>query len=169
MRPTAKSSGERVCEASTCSITNSRRSESRRKSRLVDTVEGVLGRGCVIPLRGWNKCDSGLQVLRIRSRKTAEPKLREDTQVSSCRVGGRKIIGVGGCKVVRLGLTPRERGPNTRRALTAWCRLGVPAGDVERQRSVDFVVKALPAVTTRRGSACVTSIERCVSNGSSGS
>ncbi len=30
--------------------------------RYVDTVEGIPSRGCVIPLRGGRKCDSGKRV-----------------------------------------------------------------------------------------------------------
>ena len=52
----------------------------------------------------------------------------------------------------------RSRERRVRRAPDGWCRSGVPAGDRGRQRSAEFfVVKALPAVTTRGGSAWQTS------------
>jgi hypothetical protein len=65
------------------------------------------------------------------------------------RVDGRKTGGVVG--------RDRESGA-ARRAPDGWYRSGVPAGDRGRQRSAEiFVVKALPAATTRGGSAWQTS------------
>jgi len=60
------------------------------------------------------------------------------------RVGSRKTAGVSRAHWWK---------PRVRRALTGWNRLGVPVSDKGCQRSVDFVVKALSAATTRRGSA----------------
>lgn len=68
-RPTAKSLGETVCSASLRFITEyAAHWLEGASSRVVDTVEGVLGRGCVIPLRGWRKSGPG-HAGRLRGRR----------------------------------------------------------------------------------------------------
>lgn len=115
-------------------------------SRVVDTVEGVLGRGYVIPLRGWHKCGPGhAGCLRRRSRKAT----KSEPQAA---------MSAGGPSVTR-GIHARSgsgrESDATRRALTGWCRLGVSAGDNGTSEvGVIESVKAPPGVTSRGGSAC---------------
>lgn len=123
---------------------------SGASSKVVDTVEGVLVRGYVIASPRGRKCGPGKQVLfgdaveRRRSRSFWRL-AQADFRMSRWSQDQRRSRA-------------RSRERRVRRALTGWCRLGVPASDKGRQRSADqFVVKALPAVTTRGGSAWQTS------------
>lgn len=117
---------------------------------MVDTVEGVLVRGYVIVSPRWRKCGPGEQVFfgdaveRRRSRSFWRL-AQADFWMSRWSQDQRRSRA-------------RSRERRVRRALTGWCRLGVPASDNGTSEvGGSFVVKALPAVTTRGGSAWQTS------------
>ena len=119
-------------------------------SRSVDTVEDVLGRGCVIPSPGWRKSGPGEQVL---SGDVVE------------RRRGRSfwVAAQAAAWMSRRSQDRRRKSGAIARAArtTSSLRMVSVEGACERQRDVRgrriFVVKALPAVTTRGGSAWQTS------------
>jgi len=127
-------------------------------SRLVDTVEGVLGRGCAIPLPGWRKSGPGEQVLSgdVVERRRSRSFWRR-RKLSFGRVGGRKTAGVVG----------RDRESGACDELSpdgvGWGCLQATEG---RQRSAEFRGEGSPSGNNARR-VSVASIERCASNGSS--
>jgi hypothetical protein len=132
-------------------------------ARVVDTVEGVLGRGCVTPLRGWRKSDLG-HAGRLRRRRGNATKSGPRTAMSAGGPPGSWRIHAGSgrrAKATRCDeLSPDGAG---------W---GCLQTTRERQRSaLKESVKAPPGVTSRGGSACkwLATVERRVSYGSSGS
>lgn len=70
-------------------------------ARVVDTVEGVLGRGCVIPLRGWRKSDLG-HAGRLRRRRgnatKSEPRAAMSAGGPSRKLEGLTLGRVAGRK-----------------------------------------------------------------------
>lgn len=140
-----------MCEAPSCSSPNSGRLGSRaqargrsirRKAFRVEATSSSHGDGNSAALA--MQVFSGNDVERRRNR--------------SVRRGRKASCGTSRRSQDRRRSRVRSRERRARRAPDGWCRSGVPAGDRGRQRSAEFfVVKALPAATTRGGSAWQTS------------